>query len=99
MNIPLDQLLRRLVSEPVLRESARADPQAVAECLGVPVADMTAALECDLRALHVRGAHPLLIMKLASAMGMNPMEQLRGSDPPGPLLTRSEGDTELPESQ
>lgn len=82
MNIPLDQLLRRVVSEPIFREVARAEPQAVAERSGLSVADVTAVLECDLRALHGRGAHPLLIMKLASAMGVNPMDELRGSDPP-----------------
>lgn len=84
MNLILDLLIRRVVREPGFRDTARAEPQAVADRSGLPVADVTAVLEGDLLALHRRGAHPLLIMHLAGALGVDPMDRLRSGAPVRP---------------
>jgi hypothetical protein len=86
VNLVLDELIRRAAHDPAFREAARNAPHEAAERAGVPHADVTAVLDGDLVGLHARGAHPLLIMHLAGALGIDPMDRfgdaargLRGS--------------------
>jgi hypothetical protein len=80
VNLLLDELLRRVVREAGFREAARAEPHATAGRAGVPLADLTAVLDGELVTLHERGAHPLLIMHLAGALGIDPMETFGRAD-------------------
>lgn len=84
MNLALDDLLRRAARDPDFRTAARAASQAAAKRAGVTLADVTAVLDGDLVALHERGAHPLLIMQLAAALEIDPMDRLgdRATAPP-----------------
>lgn len=84
MNVELDTLLQRLLREAGFLEKSRARPQASAELAGVPLSDLTAAIEGDLVALHERGGHPLLIMQLAGALGIDPMGRFGAPSGEGP---------------
>lgn len=76
MNLVLDELLRRAVREPGFLACARTEPRGAADGAGVSVEDLTTVLDGDLVTLHQRGAHPLLIMHLAGALGIDPMSRL-----------------------
>ncbi|WP_211176951.1 hypothetical protein [Pseudonocardia acidicola] len=86
MNLPLDELLRWAARDPGFREEARRAPQEAADRARVPLADLTAVLEGDLSALHRRGGHPLLIMQLAGALGIDPIDRFH-SAAPAPIQT------------
>lgn len=73
MNIRLDTLLQEFVKNSHTRDDARADVEATAQRTGLPMTDVQAALDGDLRVLYERGAHPLLMMQLAHRLGVNPM--------------------------
>lgn len=77
MNLALDEALRRAARDDDFLAAARAAPQESADRVGIPLADLTDILNGDLRALHDRGGHPLLIMQLAGALGIDPMSRLR----------------------
>lgn len=79
MNVPLDQVIGRVVQDPVFRNAAVDRLQQIAEAAGVAPADLEAILAGELLTLYRRGAHPLLIMQLAASLGIDPMERL--SDP------------------
>lgn len=81
MNLLLDELLRRVARDPDFQEEARRAPAAAADRAGVSLADLTAVLDGDLVALHDRGAHPLLIMHLAAAFGIDPMDRFARAVP------------------
>lgn len=72
MNIRLDMLLRTFLQDPSARESALSDLGTVSRRMGLPVADVRAAVDGDLGSLYERGAHPLLVMKLAGQLGVDP---------------------------
>lgn len=76
MNLVLDELLRRAVREPGFLAGAQTGHRAAADEAGVSVEDLTTVLDGDLVTLHERGAHPLLIMHLAGALGIDPMSRL-----------------------
>jgi hypothetical protein len=82
VNLPLDQVIRRVVREPGFRAVAEAEGQRAAGHAGVPLADLTAVLEGDLVTLHRRGAHPLLVMQLAGVLGIDPMLRFGADQPP-----------------
>lgn len=90
MNLLLDELIRRLAQEPSFLEQARSAPDATAASTGVSPADFNAAVRGDLAALYGSGAHPLLVMKLAGALGIDPMTCF-GGDEDAPPATRTEG--------
>lgn len=73
MNLPLDQVIRRVVRDPEFRSIAEESGQLAADLAGVRLADLAAVLDGDLVTLHQRGAHPLLIMQLAGALRIDPM--------------------------
>lgn len=79
MNLALDEVIRRAARDVGFRAAAAESGQQAAELAGVPPADLRAVVEGDLVALHQRGAHPLLIMQLAGALGIDPMQQF-GTD-------------------
>jgi hypothetical protein len=81
VNLALDEMLRRVVSDPEFREDAGRAPREVADRVGVAQTDLLAALDGDLRALHDRGAHPLLIMQLAGVLNIDPMDRFRATIP------------------
>ncbi len=89
MNLPLDQVIRRVVQDPGFRSAAEHAGQRAADLAGVPLTDLTAVLEGDLVTLHHRGAHPLLVMQLAGALGIDPMQRF-GADHPAHDLTERE---------
>jgi hypothetical protein len=76
VNLRLDEVLRRVVRDAPFRAEAEAAPERTAEQTGVSLADLEAVLSGDLTVLHARGAHPLLIMQLAGALGIEPMGRL-----------------------
>lgn len=85
MNVPLDQVIRRVVQDPVFRNAAVDRVQQTAEAAGVAPADLEAILAGELLALYRRDAHPLLIMQLAASLGIDPMVRLtdpNSSTPP-----------------
>jgi hypothetical protein len=88
VNLALDQVIRRAARDVGFRAAAAENGQQEAELAGVPPADLTAVVEGDLVVLHRRGAHPLLIMQLAGALGIDPMQQF-GADAPSQDPSRS----------
>jgi hypothetical protein len=75
VNLPVDEVIRRVVRDAGFRAAASRAPQQAAEAAGVALVDLAAVLDGDLVALHERGAHPLLIMQLAGALGIDPMQR------------------------
>lgn len=73
MNLRLDDVLRRVVRDAQFHAEAQSEPERTAEQVGLSLADLEAVLSGDLTVLHARGAHPLLIMQLAGALGIEPM--------------------------
>lgn len=88
MNLPLDQLIRRVVRDAGFRSAAERAGQRSADIAGVPLTDLTAVLEGDLVTLHRRGAHPLLVMQLAGALGIDPMQRFGAAHPAHDLTER-----------
>ncbi|GAB4079102.1 hypothetical protein GCU67_13680 [Modestobacter muralis] len=75
MNLALDQVIRQVVRDPEFRSFAEEAGQQAAARAGVSPAELAAVLEGDLVTLHRGGAHPLLIMQLAGALGIDPMRR------------------------
>lgn len=76
MNVVLDDLVQRVACDPDFRQAANEAPAATAERAGVSLSELSAVLRGDLIALHECGVHPLLIMQLAGALGVDPMRTL-----------------------
>jgi hypothetical protein len=77
VNLALDELLRA-AQDPDFRDAAGAAPEAAAKRAGVTIGGLTAVLNGDLAVLYEYGAHPLLIMQLAAALEIDPMDRLGG---------------------
>lgn len=75
MNLDLDEVIRRAARDAEFRAAATDSWRNAADLDGVPPRDLRAVVEGDLVALHELGAHPLLIMQLAGALGIDPMQQ------------------------
>lgn len=76
MNLQLDELIRRFLSGEELREGSMAGAGNDVRPTDGDVTDIGAILDGDLRRLHDLGAHPLLIMQLAGALGIDPAVRL-----------------------
>ncbi|ANI91176.1 MULTISPECIES: hypothetical protein [Mycobacteriales] len=87
MNLPLDQVIRRVVRDPEFRSIAEESGQLAADLAGVRLADLAAVLEGDLVTLQQRGAHPLLIMQLAGALRIDPMRRFAAEQTAHDLTT------------
>lgn len=81
MNLRLDLLIRRIVHEPGFLERARAAPSEVAQESRVDVHEIDLVLAGDLAGLYRADVNPLLIMHLAAALGVDPIQRLRGALP------------------
>jgi hypothetical protein len=77
MNLRLDLLIRSTVRDPGLLDRARTAPSAVAHEAGVPMRELGLVLAGDLAGLYRADVNPVLIMHLAAALGIDPMQRLR----------------------
>ena len=77
MNLRLDLLIRKIASDPGLLDRARAAPWAVAHEAGVAARELDLILAGDLAGLYQADVNPVLIMHLAAALGVDPMQRLR----------------------
>ena len=81
MNLSLDLVIRRFVRDAEFRSCVKDADQSAAESAGVGVAELAAVARGDLVRLYRWGAHPLLVMQLAGALGIDPMLSF-GADQP-----------------
>jgi hypothetical protein len=77
MNLRLDLLIRSIVRDPGLLDRVRSAPSAVAQEAGVPTRELGMVLAGDLTGLYRADVNPVLIMHLAAALGIDPMQRLR----------------------
>jgi 2'-carboxy-2,3-dihydroxybiphenyl 1,2-dioxygenase small subunit/ferredoxin len=75
MNYRLDAMLRRCAEEEAYRQQVAAAPDEAAHAAGIPLAHVLAALQGDLVQLYEAGAHSLILMELAGALRIDPMER------------------------
>ena len=90
MNLALDEVIRRVAHDVGFRAAATDSWRQAAGLAGVSPSDLRAVVEGDLVALYQRGAHPLLIMQLAGALGIDPMQRY-GTDAPTQDPSRGRG--------
>ena len=79
MNLSLDLFIKGIVGDPVLLTVVASDPASAAADAGVTLGDVDTVLRGDLAALYYRDAHPLLLMQLAGALKVDPMELFAAS--------------------
>jgi hypothetical protein len=75
MNVRLDSMLRRFAKDEAYRKEVALAPEEAAKAAGVPLGQILAALEGDLVQLYEAGAHSLILMGLAGALRIDPMER------------------------
>lgn len=80
MNLRLDELIRRFLRGEELRETGTPGAGNDVRRMAGDATEIGAILSGDLRQLHDLGAHPLLIMQLAGALGIDPAAKLRNAE-------------------
>ncbi len=76
MNLPLDELIRSFLRGEQLGDGNVAGSNTDVHLRPSDSTDIAAILGGDLRYLHDRGSHPLLIMQLAGVLGIDAATRL-----------------------